>query len=280
MVVRGDDPGHARGGRGGELDVELAGPRVGGEAVQPPDVPRHVVHDRGAVRRRVTGVEPVMVGVPPQVIAGQRGRVQVPGALVVRQEHQPPADDHGSGELPGQLAEHPGEQRVLTGRHPQAARGAAPVALPVRRVAALRGQQNGRGGGERKVVDLPERQTTGRGVQRHRVGHGALGGRLVGGGDREDLPGVCPAGDAGARVAPVGAPGRHASVGIGGVDLGDATVTPACPRDRGAVGRESRVAGLAAVGGQPPRAATVRRSEPDIVLGDKGQQVTINMGKT
>ena len=280
MIARGDDPWHAGRRRRGQLDIQLPGLSVGGEAVQPPDVPGHVVHDRGAVGGGVAGVEPVVVGVPPQVIAGQGGRVQVPGALVIGQEHQPPADDHGRAELPGQLAEDPGEQRVLTGCDPQAARGAAPVALPVRGVAALPGQQDGRCCVECEVVDLTEGQAAGRGVQRHRVGHRALGGRLADGADREDLAGVRPAGDAGALVAPVGAPRRHASVGIGGVDLGDAPVTPACPRDRGTVGGEPRVAGLAAVGGQPPCAATLRWSEPDVVFGDKGQQVAINMGET
>jgi hypothetical protein len=169
---------------------------------------------------------------------------------------------------------------VLAVGDPQAAPGAAAVALPVRRVAALAGQQDRGGGGERQVIDLPERQAAGRGSERHRVSHGALGGRLVDRGDRENLAGVRPAGDAGARIAPVGAPSRHASVGIGGVDLGDASVTPACPRERGTVGGESRVASLAAVGGEPPRAPTLRWSEPDVVFSDKGQQVAINMGET
>src|SRR6202030_3984541 len=204
------------GGRRGELDVQLARPRVGGQAVETPDVARHVVDDAVAVGRRVACVEAVVVGVPAQVAAVEGGRVEVARALVVGQEDDAVIDDHGGGELAVEIAEHAGEQRVFGARDPQPAGGAAAVALPVRRVAALRGQQDGRGGGQRQVVDLAERQAAVRRVERHRVGHGALGGRLVGGGDRQDLGVPGPAGDAGARVAPEGAPDRGAAVGVGG----------------------------------------------------------------
>ena len=93
----------------------------------------------------------------------------------------------GAGELAVEIAEHAGEQRVVAGGDPEPAAGAAPVALPVGRVAALPGQQGGRGRGQREVVDLAERQAAGRGVERHGVGMGALGGRLVDGGGGEHL---------------------------------------------------------------------------------------------
>ena len=145
VVGGGDHPRRAGGGRRGELDVQLARLRVGGQAVEPPDVAGHVVDDAGAVGRGVAGVEAVVVGVPAQVAAVEGGRVEVPGALVVGQEDEAVVDDHGGGELAVQLAEHPGEQRVVAAGDPEAAGGAAAVALPVRRVAALPGQQDGRG---------------------------------------------------------------------------------------------------------------------------------------
>jgi hypothetical protein len=139
MVVRGDHPGGAGGGGRGQLDIQPVRLRGGVQAVEPPDVARHVVNDAGAVGRGVAGVEAVVVGVPAQVAAVQGGRVDVAGALVVGQEHQAVTDDHRSGELAAQVAEHAGEQRVLPAGDPEAAGGAAAVALPVRRVASLRG---------------------------------------------------------------------------------------------------------------------------------------------
>ena len=279
MVGGGDYPRRAGRGRRGELYVELARPRVGVQAVQPPDVAGHVVDDAAAVGRRVARVEAVVVGVPAQVAAVQGGRVEVAGALVVGQEDEAAADDHRGGELAGELAEHPGEQRVVSAGHPQPAGGAAAVALPVRRVAALPGQQDRRGFRQRQVVDLAEREAPGRGAERHRVRHGALRGRLVDGGDGEHLAVPRPAGDAGPHVAPVGAARRQAAVGVRGVNLGAAAVTPARPGDRGAVRCEPRVAGLAAVGGQPRGAAAVRWCEPDVIFCHEGEQVIIDVRK-
>src|SRR6185437_814157 len=76
-----------------------------------------------------------------------------------------------------------------------------------------------------------------------------------------------------------GAPDGGAAVGVGGVDLGEAAVAPARPGDRGAVRGEPRVAGLAAVGGQPPGTATAGGSQPDVVFGDEGEQVIVNVRK-
>ena len=58
---------------------------------------------------------------------------------------QAAVDQHDAGELPGQFGVHPGEQRVCRARYPEPPGGAAAVALPVRRVAALPGQQHGPG---------------------------------------------------------------------------------------------------------------------------------------
>ncbi len=110
VVLGGDQPGAARRGRGGELDVDRPG--LAGQVVQDPDVPRAVVHDALAVGARVAGVEAVVVGVPPQIGAVQRARVQVARALVVGEEHQPPGDDHRAADLAGQRPRHRGEPRL------------------------------------------------------------------------------------------------------------------------------------------------------------------------
>ncbi len=81
----------------------------------------------------------------------------------------------GLASWPVQPAEDAGEQRVVAGGDPKPAAGAAPVALPVGRVAALPGQQGGRGSGQREVVDLAERQAARRRVERHGVGRGSAG---------------------------------------------------------------------------------------------------------
>ena len=173
--------------------------------------------------------------------------------------------------------------RVKSGSSPVATqslpRGAAPVALPERRVAAHPpGQQRGAPSPPRQVVDLAERQPARRRVERHRVRPAVLAAGWPTAETASTSPSPRPAGDAGARVAPVGAPGRGAAVRVGRVDLGSA-VPPAGPGDRGAVPGEPRVADLPAVRGQPPGAAAVGRGEPDVVFGDEGEQITVNVGK-
>ena len=166
---------------------------------------------------------------------------------------------------------------------PEPAAGAASVALPVGRVAALPGQQRGRGGGQREVVDLAERQAAGRRVQRHGVAP-RCAGRSAGRRRRWRAPRPRRSsrwcGCAGRPSRCAGSRAAGPAVDLGGVDLGNAAVPPARPGDRGAVGREPRVARLAAVGGQPPGAAAVGRGEPDVVFGDEGQQITVNVGVT
>src|ERR1700735_3766868 len=63
-----------------------------------------------------------------------------------------------------QPAHPPRKERAAAGGARGPAAGAAPVALPVGRVAALPGQQGGRGGGQREVVNLAARQGGGGGT--------------------------------------------------------------------------------------------------------------------
>ncbi len=278
MIARGDQLGGAGPGRRAQVDVQLAR-RGGVQAVQDPDVARDVVHDPHPVRRRVADVEAVVVGVPPQVAAVERGRVNVAGALVVGEEHQPAADEHRRGELAIGVAQHSGEERIVAGRDPEPAPGAAAVALPERGVAAHPpGQQRGAGLLHGQVVDLAERQPARGRVERHRVRPAVLAARLARCGDREHLAVSRPAADAGPRVAPVGVPRRRAAVRVGRVHLGSA-IPPAGPGDLAAVPGEPGIADVDSVRGQPPGAAAVGRGEPDVVFGDEGEKITVNVGK-
>ena len=109
VVFGGDQPRRPRRGRGAQGDLQPTRLRRLGR-VQDPDVAGHVVDDPLPVRGRVPCVHPVVVGVPADVAAVQRARVDVPGALVIGQEEQPGPDDHRAGQLAAEVREHPGEQ--------------------------------------------------------------------------------------------------------------------------------------------------------------------------
>ena len=277
VIARGDEPRGAGRGRGAEGDLHRVRPGGLG-TVQHPDVARDVVDDAVPVGAGVPGVLAVVVGVPGQVGAVQGAGVDVPGALVVGQEEQPAADQHRAAELGVQVGQDPGEQGVVAGGDPELARGAAPVTLPVGRLAVLpAGQQRGPGGFEGQVADRAERQPPGRrAVQRDRVGPGVLVLRLPGGADGQHLPGLGPAGHPGPVVTPVGKAGLAGALGIGGEDLGLA-VPPAGPGDRSPVPGETRVADLGGVGGQPPGAAPLGGCEPYVVFCDEDEKLTVNM---
>ena len=264
MISSRDQPRRTSRGRGTERDLEPTRPGRAG-AIQHPDVPRHVIHDPVPIGRRVPGVHPVMIGMPPQAGAVQRTRVDVARALMIGQEKQPPADQHRAGQLTTDPGQDPGEQGIPGGSHPQLAGPAAPVPLPVRGFGGhAPGQQGGGHGFQGQVVDRPVREQPRRGVPGtgDREGPAVLHGLLAGRADDEHLAVGRPPGDPGLRVTPEREPGRVAARGIRGVDLGVA-VPPAGPRYLSPVAGEARVADLGAVGGQPPRAAPVSRGEPE-----------------
>ena len=277
VVLRRDQPGGAAHGRGAEGDVQFAGlGRV--RAVQDPDVPGHVVDDPLPVGGRVPGVPAVMIGMPGDAAAVQRAGIDVAGALMIRQEEQPPADQHRGAELAIEVGEHPGEERILVGGDPQLAAGAAPVALPVRGlVVHPAGEQRAARLLQGQVDHRAERQPPRRrALERDRVRPGQVRLGLTGGGDRENFAGPGPAGHAGPRVAPVGEPVRVVALRVGRVDLRVA-VPPAGPGDPAAVAREARVAHLGVVGREPPGPAAVGGSEPDVFLGGEDEQITVNV---
>ncbi len=188
VIAGGDQPGGAGRRRGTQGDLELAGLRRVG-AVQDPDVAGHVVDDPLPVRGRVPRVHPVVVGVPADAAAVQRARVDVPGALVIGQEEQPPCDQHRRGELAVQAGEHAGEQRVRAGGGPQLAAGAAAVPLPERGLGVHPAGEQGRarllqGKVGHRAERQPARWLT---LERDRVRPGQVRFGLAGGGDREDL---------------------------------------------------------------------------------------------
>ena len=223
-----------------------------------------------------------MIGVPGYPGAIQRARIDVAGAFMIRQEEQPPADQHRAGQLPIQARQHPGEGGrgggwgIIRGGRPQLAGPAAAVPLPVRGlVGHAAGQQRGALGFQGQVIDRAERQQAGRGVAGtgDREGPAVLHGRLAGRGDGQHLVTGRPSGDPGLRVAPEGEPGRVTAVGVRGVDL-RAPVPPAGPGHPGPVPGETRIADLGRLGGQPPRAAAHGRREPHVLASHEGDQLT------
>ena len=249
MVLGRDELRRPRGGRGTEPQLEPAR-RGGVGAVEDPDVPGHVVDDALTVGGRVPGVHAVVIGVAADVGAVQRARIDVAGALEVRKEEQPAADQHRAAELAVQVGQHPREEGVGGAGGPQPAPGTAAVALPVCEFGVQpAGEQGAVRVGQRQIGDRAERQPPRRrALHRDRVRPHEIRFRFAGGADGENLAVRRPAGHPGPVVAPVGEPARGAAVGIGHVDFG-ASVPPAGPGDRGPVRGESRVAHLSTVSG-------------------------------
>ena len=161
--------------------------------------------------------------------------------------------------------------------HPQPSRRAAAVALPVRRFVLRAGQQDRHRAAGRDVAGRPELQPPRRrAVDRDGVRPGQERGGLPGGADREDLAVGVPAGDAGPAVSPPGEPAVAGAVGAGHVDFAGG-IARGRPGHRGTVRGQPRVAHRRAFGGQPPGAAAGSRREPHVVVGDEGQQVTLNV---
>ncbi|CAM5676077.1 hypothetical protein SFUMM280S_07515 [Streptomyces fumanus] len=208
------------GARPAEPDVQAA--RLGPvQVVQHPQFTGAGVDDPGAVGRGVPGVEAAEGGVPAQAGAVGEGGVQRAGALVVGEEGEAVADPQGVLDVAVEVLVEAGELAVAGGVDPQLARGAAPVALPPRGLAAhRRGQQHGRRA-ERHVADGSVGQGLGgAAVQRDGPGPGAAQGGLAVGGDHQHPAVGGPAAHLGLGVAPVGeAPGGSA-VDRGGVHLG------------------------------------------------------------
>ena len=283
VIFRGDQPRRPGAGRG---QAELEQPRpVGGERVEHPDVARAVVDDPLPVGAGVAGVVAVVVGVPPQVAAVKRAGVQVAGALVVGQEREPAADQHGTGELASHAAEQPGEPAIAPRRpHPEFSSRAAPVPLPVRWLAEAAGEQRDPGGLQGHVADQAERQRSRRvaavavaGIGgRQRVCRGLPAERLAGRRDRKHLAVRRPAAHLGSRVAPVAEPAAVPAVDPGQVDLGRA-LPPAGPGDHRAVPGDPGMAGRSVVRGDPPSPTARGRGEPYVIVRDERNQIAVNV---
>lgn len=221
-----------------------------------------------------------MVGVPAQVGAFVRARVEVPDALVVGEERDPPVDEHRAGEMAAEL----GDQ--LPAVQPDTAHGPAPVALPGGRFVRWgAGEQQGLplalDVGDADVRDrAPGLFAAGVAVGGDGVGPGEVGEGLAVRGDGEDVAFGGPAAHLGVGAAPVGEPVARSAVHRRQVDLRD-EAPPARVRDPPAVGGETGVADLGAVDGEPPGApAAVERGQPQVVLGDEAQPVAAQMRET
>ncbi len=264
--------------------VEPARRRTRREVVHEPQVARALVHHPRAVAGRVAGVERVVVGVAAQVGAVVGAGVEVADALVVGEEGDPAADEHGGGEVSAEVGQEPFAVQ------PEPARGAAPVALPggglVRRGTrqeqgpALAVQVGGLDVGDR----APGQLAAGIAVGGDLVGPGQVREGLAVRGDGEDGGGAVgvggrPAADPGVEAAPVGELPSGTAVDRHEVDLRH-EAAPTGVGDVPAVGGEAGVTGLGAVDGEPPGPArTVEGGEPEVVLGHEAQTVATEVRK-
>ena len=270
--------------RSAQPHVEPARHRPRCEVVDDPQVASALVHDTGAVARGVAGVERVVVGVAAQTGAVVGAGVEVADALVVGEEGDPAADEHGGGEVPAEVRQEPFAVQ------PETAGGTAAVALPgggfVRRGAAeeqgpaFPRQVRGLDVGDRPPGEL----AAGGAVGGDLVGPGEVGEGFAVGGDGQDggaAVGVRgrPAADPGVEAAPVGELPSGPAVHRDEVDLRHERA-PAGVRDVAAVGREARVPRPGAVDGEPPgTAAAVEGREPEVVLGHEAQLVATEVRK-
>ncbi len=280
MILRRHQPRRAGRGRRAEGDVQPTWLAPGIEIVEDPDLPRALVHHPVAVSAGLTGVEAVMVGMPPQVRAVELARVEVARPLMVGQEGQPAPGQHGAGELAAQISQDPPE-RALGRRRPQPPRGAAPVPLPECGVASPAAVQHGAGAGcQGYIRDGTEREAAGCSrIGGHAVRPGEPIERLAGTGEREDLPVRGPAAYPGIRVTPVGEPAAATAVHLRQVHL-RWPVTPARPGHERAVPGQPRMADLGPVRGNPPGPAAGDGCEPDVILRDEGEEALMDVRET
>ncbi len=268
-----------------EIDALPAEPHVQPARLGPVQVVQHPqlagagVDDTGAVGGGVPGVETVEWGVPPQVRPVGEGGVERTGVLVVGQEGDALPHPHRVLDVAVQLLVDPYELPVALPVDPQLPGRASPVPLPPGGLASHRGGQQHRVRPVGDVADRPVRQGGGRSaVERDGTRPGAAQARLPLAGDRQDLAVGGPAAHLGLQAAPVGQPLGRAAVDRGDVHLGGA-VAGGGPGDGGAVGRDAGVGHRHVLGADPPGPSAVERSEPHVVLGGEGDQVTVHVGE-
>lgn len=182
-------------------------------------------------------------------------------------------------DVPVEVLVEPDELAVALPVDPQLARGAAPVPLPMGRVAAAGGQQHGvRARGD--VADRPVGQGLGgSAVERHGACPGTAQAGLAVRAQGEDPAVRGPAADLGPHAAPVGEPPGAAAVDGGDVHLGGA-VAGGGPRDGGAVRGDPWMVHRHVVRADPPGAAAVERGDPYVVLGGEGDQLAVQVRET
>jgi hypothetical protein len=256
VVLGGDKAGCPPAHRRAEGDIEPDRPGCS-QVLEQPQLAATRVDDPPPVGAGVARVPAFMIGVPLQVAAVQRARVDVAGALVVTDEREPPADDHRAGELAWQVREDTPERARdsaglirCTGNYrrrragPQPPGGATVVALPggwlVVEASPGPGEQpdrasaavTGGSAASRAVPACAQREVGYRAERQHpfcaraarkrgrqHAGPDVVPERLVRRADSQYLPGGSPAAHPGPRRAPVGEPGAGPVGETGRVDL-------------------------------------------------------------
>ena len=274
-----DQPRRPARHRGRQLDLQPPRPgRV--EAVQQPQLAPAHVDDPAPVGAGLPRVRSVVIGVPPQVAAGLIDRVDVGRAFVVGQEREPVPRQHRAGEVAGETFGYPAE-RPVAGPQPQPAGGAAPVPLAPGRIAGAAGEQPGRAILDGDLAEHPETELARarrRRICAHRVRALPEAERLAGRRHGQHLVAGSPAAHPHPRVAPVRQPATWLARDVRHVDLGS-PVSQAGPGHPAAVARQPRPGSDRVIRGQPPGPAAVGRSQPHVILGDEGQEVTLHMRK-
>jgi hypothetical protein len=236
------------------------------------------VDDALAVSRGVPGVELVVVGVLAHVGAVGQGGVEVAGAVGGGEEDDAVAQPGGGPVLGGVLGEQAGELAAAVGVDPDLARGAAAVALPLRRFAPEGRDGDDPVAADVELADPPVRQAGGgAAVERDRVRPSPGAPALTGGADDVHPAVGAPAAHLGGGVPPVREPLARGAVELGREGLGRA-LAGAGPGDAGAVRREAGIGDGCPVGGEPPRPAAGDRGDPDVVVGHEGDQVIKQVG--
>ena len=285
------------------------------QAIEQPQLATTRVDDPLPISAGLSCVPALVIGVPPQVTAVQRTRVNIAGSLVVTEEREPSADDHRAGELGRQVRQHAAERthgsasRIRCIRNdrrgranPQAPGGATAVALPAGRIVVESSEFAGEqpdhvspaaiGGGtvaSRAVAACAQRQFGHRAERQHpfcarsarqcgrqHTGRGVVGERLIRPADSQHLPRRSPAADLSPRRAPVSEPGTGPVGETGHIYL-RAAVLGTDPGHVRAVRRQPRRRRLCLVRREPPRPAARDRRQPDIVGGDENHEIVGDM---
>ena len=245
--------------------------------VEQPQLGAALVDHVLAIGLCVARIEVGVRGVALHVGAVGPAGVEVAHALEVGQEVHARADPHRARDVALQLG-HAAELAAARSVDPQVAGGAAPVALPARRVGGVAADDLrlvlAHHGPEGEVVHLPQRQhlrcaTFGRNRERAVVAEEGLAMRR----DEQDVAGGRPAAHQRVRAEP-GEAARRAALGGHHVDLGVMFIA-ADESEPAAVGRHAGGGRLGQPGREAARQPAGQAHLPEVVVGDEGEGVPV-----